>query len=72
MDKQIDNMAKKQKSMYISIYITQIACVTTLLIAVLIIKFFFDSSYQKLEKWFVENLFEQTVVTTFLPEEETE
>lgn len=57
------------KNMYVPICITQAICVAVILIAVIIIKFFFSSSFSKLEKWCQENIFEQTKITANFDEE---
>ena len=61
----------KPKNMYASICITQAVCVVVILIAVIIIKFFFESSYIKLQKWCDNNVLEQTVINDVFDEELT-
>lgn len=50
------------KNMFVPICITQAVCIAIILIAVLIIKFFFDGSYTKLQNWCEHNVLEQTVI----------
>ncbi len=50
------------KNMFVPICITQAVCIAVILIAVLIIKFFFDGSYTKLQNWCGHNVLEQTVI----------
>ncbi len=69
MENQTEAKEKKTKNMYTSICATQAVCVAVILIAVLIIKFFFDSSYFKLKKWCFENVLEETVITAVFEEE---
>lgn len=59
------------KNMYVSICITQAICVAVILIAVIIIKFFFSSSFSRLERWCEENIFEQTKITANFDEEKS-
>ena len=40
------------------------------MIAILIIKFFFEGSYAKLQKWYQKNILDETTVTAFFEEEE--
>jgi len=61
----------KPKNMYAQICITQSICVVVILIAVIIIKFFFESSYIKLQKWCDNNVLEQTVINDVFDEETT-
>ena len=55
--------------MFIPICITQTVCITVILIGVLIIKMFFESSYKKIEKWYTENILDQTTITAVFEEE---
>lgn len=55
----------KPKNMYFPICITQIICIATILIAVLIIKFFFAGSFAGLKTWCDNNVFEQTKIITY-------
>ena len=57
------------KNMFVPICITQTLCIAVILIAVLIIKFFFDGSYKKLQKWCDNNFLEQTVISDVFNEE---
>lgn len=60
----------KPKNMYIPICITQAICMTVILIAILIIKFFFEGSYAKLQKWYQKNILDETTVTAVFDEED--
>ncbi len=53
----------KPKNMYIQICVTQAVCIAVILIAVLIIKFFFESSYTKIQKWYDKNILDETNVS---------
>lgn len=57
------------KNMFVPICITQAVCIAVILIAVLIIKFFFDGSYTKLQNWCEYNVLEQTVINDATYEE---
>lgn len=54
---------KAHKNMYMPICITQAITVAVILIAVLIIKFFFDGCYSKMQKWYIKNILDETKVT---------
>ncbi len=69
MESEIEVVEIVPKNMYVPICITQTICVAVILIAVLIIKFFFGSSFSKLEKWCQSNIFEQTKITANFDEE---
>ena len=69
MEKQTAEFEKNTKSMFIPICITQTVCITVILIGVLIIKMFFESSYKKIEKWYTENILDQTTITAVFEEE---
>lgn len=71
MENQPERTEIKAKNMYISICITQAVCVAVILIAVLVIKYFFSGSYEKLEKWYSENIMEETEITADFDEEIT-
>lgn len=72
MSEEQNNTAEnKPKNMYIPICITQAICISAILIVVLIIKFFFDGSYTKLQKWYQKNILDETTITAFLDEEES-
>ncbi len=71
MENETEKTEIKPKNMYMSICITQTICVSVILIAVLIIKFFFSGSYEKLEKWYGENILEETRITANFDEEST-
>ena len=69
MEEQTETIEKNAKNMFVPICITQAICVVVILIAVLIIKFFFDGSYIKLQDWCHNNFLEQTKTTTVFDEE---
>ena len=71
MENQPERTEIKAKNMYISICITQAVCVAVILIVVLLIKYFFIGSYEKLEKWYSENIMEETEITADFDEEIT-
>lgn len=71
MEKQTEIIEIKQKNMYIPICITQAVCVAVILIAVLIIKFFFEGSYQKVQKWCADNVLAETNISQVFEEEIT-
>ncbi|MBR3968543.1 MAG: hypothetical protein IKJ93_03025 [Clostridia bacterium] len=54
-----------QKNMYFSICITQIICICAIIIAVLIIKFFFPHNFTKLKTWCSNNVLEQTKIAAY-------
>ena len=69
-EEQNNTAENKPKNMYIPICITQAICMAVILIAILIIKFFFEGSYAKLQKWYQKNILDETPVTAFFDEEE--
>lgn len=69
-EEQNNTAENKPKNMYIPICITQAICMAVILIAILIIKFFFEGSYAKLQKWYQKNILDETTVTAFFDEEE--
>ena len=69
-EEQNSTVENKPKNMYIPICITQAICMAVILIAILIIKFFFEGSYAKLQKWYQKNILDETTVTAFFDEEE--
>lgn len=69
MEEQTEIIEIKPKNMFVPICITQAICIATILIAVLIIKFFFGGSYQKLKKWCGENVLEETRISAVFDEE---
>lgn len=69
-EEQNNTAENKPKNMYIPICITQAICMAVILIAILIIKFFFEGSYAKLQKWYQKNILDETTVTAFFEEEE--
>lgn len=71
MDNQTEIIEIVPKNMFVPICITQAICVAVILIAVLVIKFFFIGSHTKLQNWCDNNLFEKTVITDVFNEETT-
>ncbi|MBQ8740432.1 MAG: hypothetical protein IJY79_02650 [Clostridia bacterium] len=71
MEDQTEIIEIKPKNMFVPICITQAVCVAVILIAVLIIKFFFESSYAKLQNWCSGNLLEETTISDVFDEEVT-
>ena len=69
-EEQNNTAENKPKNMYIPICITQAICMAVILIAILIIKFFFEGSYAKLQKSYQKNILDETTVTAFFDEEE--
>ena len=69
MEEQTEIIEIKPKNMYVPICITQAVCIAVILAAVLIIKFFFEDSYTRLQKWCNQNLLEQTTITAVFDEE---
>lgn len=59
------------KNMYIPICVAQAVCISAIIIAVLIIKFFFAGSYEKIQKWYQKNILDETVITAVFNEEES-
>ena len=70
MDNQTEIVEIKAKNMYVPICITQVVCVAVILIAVLIIKFFFEDSYVKAQDWCKDYFLEETVIRDVFYEEE--
>ena len=69
MEEQTEIIQIEPKNMFVPICITQAICIATILIAILIIKFFFDGSYQKLQKWCTENVLDKTKISVVFDEE---
>ena len=65
-----ENIEFSYKSMFTPICITQIICVFAIVISILIMKFFFVKTFSTFEKWYQDNVLDQTVVTDFIDEEE--
>lgn len=59
----------KPKNMYVYICITQTICIAVILITLLVVKFFFNGSYNHIKKWCNNNLFEETKITANFDEE---
>lgn len=59
----------KYKNMFAPICAAQSVCITVILIAVIIIKFFFGGSYEKLKDWCKKTVFEETKITAAFDEE---
>ncbi len=51
------------KNMFVPVCVTQAVCMAVILIAVFVIKTFFAGSYQKAEKWYAENILDETNVS---------
>lgn len=68
-EQQNETQNAKPKNMYVAIAATQAVCIAVILIAVLIIKFFFGDSYAKLEKWYDKNILDETTVSGIFDEE---
>ena len=64
-----DSINTKPKNMYAAICIVQAICIVIILIAILIIKFFFSDGFKIFTKWYTENILEETVVTAEFSEE---
>ncbi len=71
MESEAEAIKIKPKNMFVPICVTQIVCVSVILIAVLIIKFFFESSYVKLQNWCEHNFLEETTISDVFDEEKT-
>lgn len=69
MEEETETMEIKPKNMFVPICITQAVCVAVVLITVFIIKFFFKSSYTKLQDWCKSNFLEETKITAVFDEE---
>lgn len=69
MENETEVIEIKFKNMYMQICITQAVCAAVILIAILIIKFFFNDSYIKLDKWCQNNFFATTQITADFDEE---
>ncbi len=63
MENKNETIDIKPKNMFAAISITQIICVAVILIAVLVIKFGFKSSFIKLQDWCKNNILEPTYIT---------
>lgn len=70
MEEETDIVETKPKNMFVPICITQSVCVAVILIAVLIIKFFFSGSYAKIKDWCHNNFLEETKITAVFDEEQ--
>lgn len=60
---------KQPKNMFAPICITQLVCVSVLIIVVLIIKFFSKNTFEKIEEWHNKNFLEETIITAVFEEE---
>ena len=69
MEEQSDILEIKAKNMYAPLCITQAICIAVILIVVLIIKFFFASSFETVKNWCQENVLQETIVTANFDEE---
>ncbi len=63
MEEQTEVIEIRAKNMFVPVCVTQAICVVAILIAVLIIKFFFYGSYTKLQDWCRGNFLEDTKIT---------
>ncbi|MBE6809483.1 MAG: hypothetical protein E7521_00290 [Ruminococcaceae bacterium] len=61
----------KPKNMYMQICITQAICIAVILISIVVMKFFFENDFKKVQKWCGENIFVHTQVTANFDEETT-
>lgn len=71
MEEQTEIIEIKPKNMFVPICVTQAVCVAVILIAVLIIKFFFEGSYTKLQDWCKDNFLEETTISDVFDEDVT-
>ena len=69
MENETEIVEIKPKNMYFQICITQVICMVTILICIIIMKFCFKNSYIKFTKWCHNNLFEKTKITAQFDEE---
>ncbi len=69
MENETEKVKTNPKNMYIPICITQTICITVIIISVLIIKFFFDTTFKKLETWYTDNILTETTITANFDEE---
>lgn len=69
MENEAEVIETTPKNMYIPICIVQAICISVILIAVVIIKFFFEGSLTKLQNWYQDHIFEQTEITANFDEE---
>ena len=69
MEKEPEVIDITPKNMFVPICIVQAICIAVILITVIIVKFFFESSFLKLQKWCHNNIFEQTEITANFDEE---
>lgn len=69
MENEAEVIETTPKNMYIPICIVQAICISVILIAVVIIKFFFEGSFIKLQNWCQDHIFEQTEITANFDEE---
>ncbi len=69
MENESEVIEIKPKNMFVPICIVQAICIALILITVIIIKFFFEGSFLKLQKWCQNNIFEHTQITANFDEE---
>lgn len=69
MDSQTEIIEIKPKNMFVPICITQAVCIVVILLALVIIKFFFVGSYEKFEDWYKNNIMDETKITAVFDEE---
>lgn len=70
MEEQTETIEIKPKNTFAAICTVQAVCVAVILIAVLVIKFFFADCYAKLSDWCVSHFLEETVITDVFDEVE--
>ena len=71
MENNYEEIKLTPKNMYVPICVTQAISVVLILIAVVVIKFFFKSKFKKLEKWYAQNMLQETTITANFDEETT-
>ena len=64
-----ENLEKETRSGFVAIVLTQAVCIAVILIAVLIIKFFFGQSFREVQKWYGDNILDETCVSDVFSEE---
>lgn len=69
MENEAEVFEIKPKNMFVPICIVQAVCIAVILITVIIIKFFWNESFIKLQKWCQNSVFEQTEITANFDEE---
>jgi len=64
-----ENIIEKKESHFIRIIITECVFVFTVLLAVMVIKYFFKDSFTELSKWYKENVCVTTEINEVLETE---